>query len=175
MVLLDQDDELPVHCLYMVAAAINKNRNLGIIYSDEDKIDENGNRFDPYFKTDWNKDLFYGQNLISHLGVYKLSLIRKIRGFRVGYEGSQDYDLCLRCVAKTQDSRIRHIPYVLYHWRAIPGSTALATSEKSYAEVAAQKALSDYFRIAHAKVKVEIGELPTTYRVRLRYRAARRW
>ncbi|MGK2864447.1 MAG: glycosyltransferase, partial [Chitinophagaceae bacterium] len=63
VVLLDQDDELPVHCLFMVAETLNKNRNLGIIYSDEDKIDEMGNRFDPYFKTDWNKDLFYGQNM----------------------------------------------------------------------------------------------------------------
>ncbi|MGZ8558646.1 MAG: glycosyltransferase family 2 protein [Chitinophagaceae bacterium] len=146
MVLLDQDDELPVHCLYTVAVAINKNKNLGIIYSDEDKIDDNGNRFDPYFKTDWNKDLFYGQNLISHLGVYKLSLVRKIGGFRVGFEGSQDYDLALRCIEHLRPEQIYHIPHVLYHWRAIKGSTAVAVSNKNYAISAALKALRDHFK-----------------------------
>ena len=146
MVLLDQDDELPVHCLYMVAAAINKNKNLCIIYSDEDKIDENGNRFDPYFKTDWNKDLFYGQNMISHLGVYKLSLIKKIGGFRPGYEGSQDYDLALRCIEHLEPGQIHHIPHVLYHWRAIEGSTSVDMSNKNYAFDAGLKALKDHLK-----------------------------
>src|SRR6185295_18124168 len=95
MVLLDGDDELTPHALYMVAKTINENRNLELIYSDEDKIDEEGNRYEPYFKTDWNIDLFYGQNMINHLGVYKLSLIQKTGGFRHEYEGSQDYDLAL--------------------------------------------------------------------------------
>jgi len=164
--LLDHDDELAEHALYMVAEEINSYRNADIIYSDEDKIDEAGKRFDPHFKSDWNPDLFYNQNFISHLGVYRTRLVRKVGGFRVGYEGSQDYDLCLRCVALTQPSRIRHIPHVLYHWRAIAGSTALATSEKRYAEVAAEKALADFFQATQSGVKVETGDLPTTYRAK---------
>ena len=145
-VLLDQDDELPVHCLYMVAATINKNRDIGIIYSDEDKIDEKGNRFDPYFKTDWNKDLFYGQNMINHLGVYKLSLIRKIGGFRIGFEGSQDYDMALRCIEHLKPEQIHHIPHVLYHWRAVKGSTAVTVANKNYAIDAGLRALRDHFK-----------------------------
>jgi GT2 family glycosyltransferase len=146
IVLLDQDDELRPHSLYMVAKAISENKNLQLIYSDEDKIDETGARFDPYFKTDWNKDLFYGQNMISHLGVYKHSIIKKIEGFRQGYEGSQDYDLALRFIEHIQPDQICHIPHVLYHWRAIKGSTAVAVSNKNYAFEAGIKALSDHFK-----------------------------
>lgn len=145
IVLLDQDDKLPVHCLHMVAAAINKNKDIGIIYSDEDKIDEKGNRFDPYFKTDWNKDLFYGHNMISHLGVYRLSLVKKIGGFRAGFEGSQDYDLALRCLEHLKPEQIYHIPHILYHWRAIKGSTAVTVSNKNYAIDAGLRALQDHF------------------------------
>ena len=87
----------------------------------------------PHFKPDWNPELFYGQNLISHLGVYRTALVRSVGGFREGFEGSQDYDLALRVVEHSQPDRIRHIPHVLYHWRAIPGSTSLGVDEKSYA------------------------------------------
>ncbi len=156
IVLLDQDDELPAHSLYMVASVLNKNKNLGIIYSDEDKMDESGNRFDPYFKTDWNRELFYGQNMISHLGVYKHALIRKIGGFREGYEGSQDYDLALRCIEHLKPEQIYHIPHVLYHWRALSGSTAITISNKSYAVSAGLRALQDHFsRTAQSATPVE--------------------
>ncbi len=142
--LLDQDDELSQHALYEVASAINRYPDLELIYSDEDKIDENGIRFNPYFKTDWNLDLFYGQNMINHLGVYKMSVMEKVGGFRVGYEGSQDYDLALRCIEYLNPQEIFHIPHVLYHWRAIEGSTAINSSNKNYAFEASIKALNDH-------------------------------
>lgn len=164
--LLDHDDMLAAHALYMVAEEVSEHPEADIIYSDEDKIDERNKRFDPHFKSDWNPDLFYSQNYVSHLGVYRTHLVRELGGFRKGYEGSQDYDLCLRCVAKTKERHIRHIPHVLYHWRAVAGSTALATGEKKYAEIAGSKALSDYFRTINSEVTVEFGEIPTTYRVR---------
>lgn len=154
--LLDHDDELPSHALYLVAKAISEKPNAQLIYSDEDKIDENGRRFDPYFKPDWNQDLFYGQNMISHLGVYQTELVRSVGGFRAGYEGSQDYDLALRCIERLSPDQVVHIPWVLYHWRAIAGSTALKKSEKSYASVAGERALRDHFsRIGASEVTVQ--------------------
>lgn len=162
--LLDHDDELARHALYVVAKAINERPDAMLFYSDEDKIDEDGQRYDPYFKSDWNMDLFCSQNMISHLGVYKTSLVRDIGGFRKGFEGSQDYDLALRCVEKISAEQIVHIPRVLYHWRAVPGSTALGSNEKSYAVVAAKKALEDHFsRVGEDCVKVRI--LDHGYRV----------
>jgi hypothetical protein len=106
-VLFDHDDELPPHALYLVANAINEHPQADLLYSDEDKIDETGRPYDPYFKPDWNFDLMTAQNCFSHLGVYRLSLVRAIGGFRKGYEGSQDYDLALRCLARTSWSTCR--------------------------------------------------------------------
>ncbi|NOR87916.1 MAG: glycosyltransferase, partial [Bacteroidales bacterium] len=94
--LLDHDDKLPEDALYWIAKTINEKPNSSLIYSDEDKFDKQGIRSDPYFKCDWNYSLFLSQNMISHLGVYKTSILKKIGGFRQGYEGSQDYDLALR-------------------------------------------------------------------------------
>ena len=162
--LLDHDDELPPHALYIVAKAINERPDAALFYSDEDKIDEEGHRYDPYFKPDWNPDLFYGQNTISHLGVYKTGLIREIGGFRKGLEGSQDYDLALRCVENVGADQVVHIPRVLYHWRAVPGSTALGGHEKSYAALAGKKALEEHFSRIGKDVEVQI--LSGGYRVK---------
>src|SRR5207248_10534244 len=89
-----------------------------LIYSDEDKLETDGARSNPFLKTDWNPELFLGQNYINHLGVYRTELLREIGGFREGFEGSQDYDLALRCVERLSPAQIRHIPRILYHWRS---------------------------------------------------------
>lgn len=146
MVLLDHDDELHPDALLLVAETICSVPDARLIYSDEDKIDENGRRFDPYFKPDWNYDLFLGQNCISHLGVYSLPLVRELGGFRKGLEGSQDWDLALRCIERIAPGQIVHIPRVLYHWRAIQGSTALAAGEKNYAVVAGRRAVAEHLQ-----------------------------
>lgn len=128
--LLDHDDLLPPHALHEVALVIKTNPDVDIIYSDEDHIDDDGRRSHPYFKPDWNPDLMLGQNLISHLGVYRRRLVEHIGGFRTGFEGSQDYDLALRMVGETCGERIQHIAKVLYHWRQ--GAGDLTFSEASH-------------------------------------------
>ncbi|UXI69213.1 glycosyltransferase family 2 protein [Tahibacter amnicola] len=153
--LLDHDDELPAHALFLVAERLQREPDLKLIYSDEDKIDESGRRYDPYFKPDWNPDLFHSQNFVCHLGVYDTQLVRSVGGFRVGYEGSQDYDLALRCVEKLEPGQIGHIPHILYHWRSVAGSTALAAGEKSYTNDASQRALQDHFARQKQAVLVE--------------------
>lgn len=142
--LLDHDDELPEHALYMVAAAIEKWPDSNLIYSDEDKIDEQGRRFGPYFKPDWNPDLLTAQNTVSHLGVYRTDILRTVGGFREGVEGSQDWDVALRVTEHVPPSTIHHLPYVLYHWRAISGSTATGPEEKSYVAPASLRVVQDH-------------------------------
>ncbi len=153
--LLDHDDLLPKHALLEVAEVIANRPDVRIIYSDEDKIDEQGNRYDPYFKPDWNYDLFLSQNCISHLGVYSSSLLRDVGGFQNGKEGSQDWDLALRCVERVEGKQIFHIAKVLYHWRAIPGSTALGVGEKSYAHTAAFAAIRSHLERRGGVARVE--------------------
>jgi glycosyltransferase involved in cell wall biosynthesis len=156
--LLDHDDLLAEHALFWVTDAINSNPDAQLIYSDEDKIDQIGRRYDPYFKSDWNPDLFLSHNMISHLGVYRTDLVREIGGFREGYEGSQDYDLALRCIEQIDPHEIVHVPRVLYHWRSHPGSTAQAGSEKNYALQAGERALNDHFKRIGVSAKAELLE-----------------
>lgn len=141
--LLDNDDELAINAFYEVVKVLNKNPKLDLIYSDEDKIDMDGNRSDPAFKPDWSPDLLLGTNYISHLGVYRRSILEEIGGFRKGYEGSQDYDLVLRFTEKTTKERIKHIPKVLYYWRMLPTSTAVDQGSKGYAFEAGLRAVQD--------------------------------
>ena len=152
--LLDQDDELAPHALYLLA---EHGRDADIIYSDEDKLDASGRRYEPHFKPDWNPDLLFSQNYLSHLGAYRTSLVREAGGFRL--DGSQDYDLALRLSART--SRIVHVPHVLYHWRATAGSAAATPAAKPYAREAAMRALRE-----RLGVPVTDGDCPGTYRVR---------
>nr|MDZ8022213.1 glycosyltransferase [Nostoc sp. SerVER01] len=139
--LLDHDDLLTPDALYETALLLNKHPEADMIYSDEDKIDDNGKLRDPFFKPDWCPDSFLSRMYTCHLGVYRRDLVNAIGGFRVGYEGSQDYDLVLRLTEKT--TKIFHIPKILYHWRIHPQSAASKPDQKPYAVIAAEKALVD--------------------------------
>ena len=153
---LDNDDLLAESALYWIAQAITDHPDVGLIYSDEDKIDELGTRYGPYFKSDWNPDLFLSHNMVSHLSAYRARLVRELGGFREGYEGSQDYDLALRCIERLEPQQIHHLPRVLYHWRSHPGSTAKGGSEKPYALTAGQRALDDHFARLGVSAKAEL-------------------
>lgn len=144
IVLLDHDDELPPDALHWIAREIVEHPDAELIYSDEDKIDEHGQRFDPYFKADWNPDLLRGQNCVSHLGVYRTARVRALGGFRQGLEGAQDWDLALRVSEGLAPGCVRHIPRVLYHWRVIAGSAAAGNEQKDYAVRAQQRALDEH-------------------------------
>lgn len=144
--LLDHDDELASTAFYFMALALNKNRNLQLLYSDEDKLEERNRRSEPYFKSDWNPELFLAQNFVSHLSVYRTDLVRRIGGFRIGFEGSQDYDLALRCIEQIKPEEIAHLPWVLYHWRAGDQSTASNPTAKPYAHEAAQRAVQEHLK-----------------------------
>lgn len=165
--LLDHDDLLHPLALYELVSTLQSHTDAQIVFSDEDKIDETGQRFGPYFKTDYNPELMWAQNMISHLGCYRRSALVDIGGFRKGFEGSQDYDLALRVIQRSKPHQIVHIPRVLYHWRAITGSTALAPNEKPYAEIASRKALTAHLAALQIPARVEPApELTYMNRVR---------
>ena len=142
--LMDHDDVLPPNALYEVAAELNAHPDADLIYSDEDKIDENGRRFAPYCKPDWNSDLLLGQNYINHLSVIRRSLIERLGGMREGYDGSQDHDLMLRIVEQTQPKRIRHIPTILYHWRHVTGAGSFSQSALARCVASARQAVAEH-------------------------------
>ncbi|WP_305845639.1 glycosyltransferase family 2 protein [Photobacterium kishitanii] len=163
--LMDHDDLLSKNALYEVVKVINDKENVDLIYSDEDKITHDGIRYDPHFKSDFNLDLIYSQNYISHLGVYKTDIVKNLGGFRKGFEGSQDYDLLLRYLNVINHGNIYHISKVLYHWRAIEGSTALNSEQKSYTTESGIKALDDYLNVLNIPALVEKGIENNTYKI----------
>ncbi len=163
--LMDHDDLLSERALYEVAVELELHPDADILFSDEDQIDATGHRFRPYFKPDWNIELMLGHNMVSHLGVFRRSLIERIGGMRLGYDGSQDYDLTLRAAAVTKSTRIRHIPAILYHWRQ---HTSYSKAWEAACIDSARRAIRD-FLAAQGLPDATVGPapaIPTWTRVR---------
>ena len=157
VVLADHDDRLTPNALFECAKKLNENRSCDVLYSDEDKLDMDGDElFDPHFKPDFNPDLLTSVNYICHLFVVKKELLDKVGGFRAEYDGAQDYDFIFRCTESAKE--IRHIPKVLYHWRCHQESTASNPESKLYAfEAGARAIMAHYERCGIPAEKVEKG------------------
>ena len=164
IVLVDNDDTIEKDALYYLALALNENKNLDFIYTDEDKIDFSGKYMEPHFKADYSPDTLMSVNYICHLSCIRKSLVDEIGGFRSEYDGAQDYDLFLRITEKT--NKIYHIDRVLYHWRQTATSTAGYLGNKNYAYIAGKKALEDALKRRGLKGVVLDNPRVSTYLVK---------
>ena len=168
--LLDHDDVLWPNALYEVTKALNKDKNIDLIYTDEDKLSADGKRKeDPLFKPDWNPDFLRSCNIITHFAIIRKSLVDTVGGFRQGFEGTQDWDLFLRVTRVT--NHIYHIPTVLYSWRKTKNSTAMTTNAKDYAYTNQRKALEDDviargFKASSVKLTPYLGFWNVTYNLK---------
>ena len=140
LALLDHDDELAPHALFRFAELLQTHPDTDLIYSDEDKRDMAGSRYDPQFKPDWSPELLLSYNYVNHLTCIRRTVFDAAGGFRPGTDGAQDLDLLLRVTELTD--RVHHVAEVLYHWRAVPESTAAVASVKPYVHVAAAAAVT---------------------------------
>ena len=164
--LLDHDDVLRANALAEIVMAIHENPEAEVFYSDEDKLDATEKRYDPHFKPDFSPDLFRSMNYLNHLTVHKTHNIKRVGGWRDEYIGSQDYDLNLRIWESIRDEQIIHIPKILYHWRAIKGSTALDSREKDYAVDAGLQALNAHLKRVDVAAQAERLAEFSHYRVK---------
>jgi O-antigen biosynthesis protein len=164
--LLDHDDLLTPDALFEVALLLNKYSDADMIYSDEDKVNDDGTLTDPFFKPDWSPDTFLSKMYTCHLGVYRTAIVRELGAFRPEFDGSQDYDLILRFTERS--SLIHHIPKVLYHWRISSISAASDPAKaKPYAKEAALRAINEALERRGEPGKVKpFPESPNTYLVR---------
>ena len=170
IIFMDSDDEISPNCLLEITKAINKNPNAEFIYSDFDKIDEEGNRFAPSFWPDFSPHLLASQMYASHITCYRKDIIDKLGGLREGADGAQDWDLALRYMDlkdyKNFDYVI-HIAKILYHWRMTETSTALAgKNAKSWAYDNQKKVIQDYLERRDFEGKVVKGIYEGSWRVR---------
>jgi len=158
VVLLSQEGLLSEDALFWVVNAIHQNPDVRLIYSDEDKIDETGKRFDPDFKCDWNIDLFYSHNFFAHLCAYRADLLKTIGGFRENRGEAQDYDLVLRCIECIAPEQIHHIPRLLYHSDTDAERTAQLFDAKPGAMLARENALNEHFQRKGINARAESSE-----------------
>jgi GT2 family glycosyltransferase len=131
--LFDHDDYLWPNALYEIVKALNSDKKIDFIYTDEDKIDENiNNHFDPFFKPDFNFDMLRSMNYITHFTTIRKKVLDEF-GYENGeYNGAQDWELFLRLTRNINVKNIHHIPKVLYSWRSHRESTAKSTGAKPY-------------------------------------------
>lgn len=167
--LLDNDDELTRDALLETARRIVKD-DPDVLYSDEDKLDENGFLVEPHFKPDYNEEYLQSINYVCHFCVARTELLREVGGFRTGFDGAQDYDLILRLTEATD--KIAHIPMVLYHWRRIAGSTSATAAAKPHTSEAGLKALSESLARRKIDARALRGPFPNTYRVKRKIKGA---
>lgn len=164
--LCDCDDLYAPNALYEIARKLNEDKTYDFIYSDEDKISEDGRvRRDPFFKPDWSPETFMSYMYTCHLSVYRKSLLEELGGLRTGFEGAQDYDLVLRLMEKT--NKIGHVAKILYHWRMRKESTANALTAKPYIMEATKKAKLEALERRGLKGSLtllpDIGQYRVTY------------
>ncbi len=160
---LDHDDLLEPDALFRVVELLQRERGADLLYSDEDKLGAHGLE-SPMLKPDWSPDYFLSYNYIAHLLVVRRALLEEVGGLREGFEGAQDYDLCLRLSEKT--GRIHHLPHVLYHWRRREGSTSNNIRHKPGALEAGQRALREHLERTRVAGHVAIDWSTHAYRVR---------
>lgn len=164
---LDNDDLLAKDALYLVVEALNKNKKLDMIYTDEDKMDLDGKFCEPFFKPDFSPNTLLSFNYITHFAVYRKKILEKVGYLKSEYNGAQDFDLALRVTEVTNN--IHHIPKIAYHWRKTEVSTALSMSAKDYALVAGQKVIEDALKRRNRLGSVSIPKHLAFYIVEYKY------
>lgn len=165
IVLADHDDIVPANALYELADALNQDRSIDVLYSDEDKISMDGKkRFEPHFKPDFDLDLLCSVNYICHLFAAKKELVDMAGGFCSEYDGAQDLDFILRCCENAKN--IRHIPKILYHWRCHMQSTAANPESKLYAFEAGRRAIEAHYSRIGVPAAVENAAFYGMYRTK---------
>src|SRR5207249_11176924 len=168
---LDHDDVLEPDALFQFAKLLQTHRDAEMIYSDEDKLAEDG--FDaPLFKPDWSPDFFLSYNYVGHLTAMRREIVQKVGGFRSEFDSAQDYDLFLRIVEQTK--RIHHIPRVLYHWRRSADSSAISVRQKPGQLEASRLAIEDHLKRRGEPAHVTVDWRTHAFRVRRELSEARK-
>lgn len=138
---LDHDDVITPDCLAEIALYFADHADADLVYSDDDKIDMEGTPYAPQFKPDWSPVLLLSFMYMAHILSVRRSLFLDLGGFRTPFDGAQDFDFVLRAAEHAR--HIGHIPKVLYHWRAAPGSTATSADAKPESFEAGRRAVEE--------------------------------
>ncbi len=169
--LLDHDDVLEPDALFEVVKYLQGNPETDLIFSDEDKITEEGLAA-PQFKPDWSPDFLLSYNYLCHFTTIRREIVERAGRFRPEFDGAQDYDLFLRISELT--TRIHHLPRILYHWRRSETSTSDNIRRKPQALEAGRRAVENHLRRRGERGHVTVDWQTHAYWVKRELRETRR-
>ena len=161
---LDHDDLLAPGALHRIVEEFVRRPETDVVYSDEDKLTAGGRRTSPFFKPDFSPVYALGAMYVGHLLTVRRELLSDIDGLDSAFDTIQDFDLFLRL--SEQSDQIRHVPEVIYHWRAVAGSIAAGAEHKPQAGKLQVDAVNAH--LARRKIPARARPHPTLpHRVRL--------
>ncbi|MBA3609755.1 MAG: glycosyltransferase, partial [Chthoniobacterales bacterium] len=169
--LLDHDDVLEPDALFEVVKYLQSNPATDLVFSDEDKITEEGLAA-PQFKPDWSPDFLLSYNYLCHFTTVRREIVERAGRFRPEFDGAQDYDLFLRISELT--TRIHHLPRILYHWRRSETSTSDNIRRKPQALEAGRRAVENHLRRRGERGHVTVDWQTHAYWVKRELRETRR-
>jgi GT2 family glycosyltransferase len=91
---------------------IAEKEKFDIIYADEDVIELNNTRTNPFFKPNWSPYLSISKFYVGKFIIYKTNLLKSIKGFDDSLPKCNEFDLFLR--ASEKSSKIYRLPKILF-------------------------------------------------------------
>jgi len=164
--LVDAGDRLAPHALFALGDAGFRHSEWGAVYSDEDRIDVQGKRSSPQFKPDFNLDLMRSMPYVGGLLIVRPEIFDAVGGFDPERDGLEEYDLALRLAERLGASKFGHVADVLYHRIAGGGRTRRPLQEIL---LEGPRTVAAHLQRLGIDGTVELGAMPTQYRVRYRH------
>ena len=158
----DHDDVIEPNALAeFVREIVSREVHPGLLYCDEDNIDEEDHPSLPVFKPGYSEDFLLSNNYVCHWLTVRRDLLGSVALSDREVEGAQDYDLTFKIAELGCD--VVRIPHVLYHWRIHSGSTAGNPGSKSYAQDAGARAIELHLQREGIEGAVRRGKAYFTY------------
>ena len=161
--MLDHDDVLVRAALERMVGVLRDRPTAAFAYSDNAVLRRDGRVVEPFYKPDFSPERLRNHNYVLHSVMAPLETVRRVGGFRAGFDGAQDHDLLLRL---SELGPVLHVAEVLYHWREAPASVATDRGSKPYAYDAGVRAVQAHCDRVGVAATVEHGTSDGTYRVR---------
>jgi len=155
---LDHDDMLKPVCVEKTVEYLNSNKDIGMVYTDEDKVNESDKVTELVYKEDYNEDLLLSMMYINHFRLYKSNLLKEFLPLK--YDGAQDFDLTLKFSEKY---KIGHIRNILYDWRI--NKTSTLSGMKDDVANNNKTCVEDALKRRNINANVLTGPMPTQWHI----------
>jgi GT2 family glycosyltransferase len=106
-------DSLSISALFQIARTLQSNRGAAIVYGDEDQLTPRGRRTRPWFKPQWNEEMFLALDFLSSAVAIETSLARAAT--RSDDSATMDVQTLLLAASAAAEGPIVHVPSIISH------------------------------------------------------------